>query len=262
MNKIVNSFLFSLCCFLASCGNSDDPVAESSTMHITSCYVVNNNTLSENLSSPIGLYITTVDNKPYGDSYRNYASLVHGNWMMNAPVYVENKGLVYSYYPYSESDTSPIVSLDMTKQVDLLYVKKPIEIGSGSASLSIQLSHALSQIVVSVEGEEISSLSLTSSPVSGNFNICTGAFEELSTGEMTSYSNKILLVPHLCNQADLKIRLKGGKEYTYAISDMDYVQGESYTYKFKLTENREQLQITSVTVESWVTGSVFEDYLK
>lgn len=118
MNKIVNSFLFSLCCFLASCGNSDDPVAESSTMHITSCYVVNNNTLSENLSSPIGLYITTVDNKPYGDSYRNYASLVHGNWMMNAPVYVENKGLVYSYYPYSESDTSPIVSLDMTKQVD------------------------------------------------------------------------------------------------------------------------------------------------
>lgn len=39
-------------------------------------------------------------------------------------------------------------------------------------------------------------------------------------------------------------------------------KGESYTYKFKLTENREQLQITSVTVENWVTGSVFEDYLK
>ena len=262
MNKIVNVFLFSLCYFFVSCGNSDEPMAESSAMHIASCYVVNNNTLSENLSSPIGLYITTVDNKPYGDSYRNYASLVHGNWMMNTPVYEESRGLVYSYYPYSESDTSPIVSLDLANQVDLLYVKKPIEVSSGSASLSIQLSHALSQIVVSVEGEEISSLSLTSLPVKGSFNICTGAFEDLSMGEITSYSNEMLIVPHLCNQADLRISLKGGREYTYAISNMDYVQGESYTYKFKLNEDREQLQITSVGVEDWVPGSIHEDYLR
>ena len=86
MNKIVNVFLFSLCYFFVSCGNSDELMAGSSAMHIASCYVVNNNTLSENLSSPIGLYITTVDNKPYGDSYRNYASLVHGNWIPTIPI--------------------------------------------------------------------------------------------------------------------------------------------------------------------------------
>ena len=66
----------------------------------------------------------------------------------------------------------------------------------------------------------------------------------------------------MCNQADLRISLKGGREYTYAISNMDYVQGESYTYKFKLNEDREQLQITSVGVEDWVPGSIHEDYLR
>lgn len=79
-----------------------------------------------------------------------------------------------------------------------------------------------------MEGEEISSLSLTSSPVSGNFNICTGAFEELSTGEMTSYSNKILLVPHLCNQADLKIRLKGVKNILMQYPIWTMYKGELY----------------------------------
>lgn len=37
---------------------------------------------------------------------------------------------------------------------------------------------------------------------------------------------------------------------------------EGYTYKFKLNEDREQLQITSVGVEDWVKGSIHEDYLR
>lgn len=247
--------------FLVSCSGENDPAAETDTMQIKSCSVISNDVLSENLASPIGLYILTEDNEPYAnESYKNSASLTQGKWVIDIPVYIAGKGLVYAYYPYSLSDTYPGMKVDMSRQIDILYCKAPPIIGVGSSSLSLELSHALSQIVVTVENEEVESLAF-SSPQYGTFNVCTGTFSDLINGNVKSTSGKLFIIPHLCTDSELKFRLGNGIEYTYAISNMSFSPGENYTYQFKLNANREQLEIGSITVEDWVSDSIFQDYI-
>ncbi len=255
----VSALLCILIGSLVSCSGGD-PTAETHVMQIKSCSVRENNILSDNFSSPIGLYILTEDNKPYAnESYKNSASLAHGKWVINTPVYITGKGLVYSYFPYALSDNTPEISVDMNQQVDVLYSKSPAIINVGTSALSLELSHALSQIVVSVENEEVESLSL-SSPATASLNICTGIFSNSVTGKVSSLSKELLIVPHLCKES-LVIRLKNGNEYTYAISNANFSPGERYTYDFKLNANREKLEINSVTVEEWVSGGNHSGYL-
>lgn len=247
---------------LFSCNGNDSSNTELPTMSIKSCFVIENNNQSENFSSPIGLYILTEDKKPYDkDSYKNFASLIHGNWQVNTPVYITGKGLVYAYYPYRTTDSSPLLAINMGDQDDLLYCKVPSPIEAGNSAPSLKLSHALSQIVVTVENEEIVSISLTS-PLTGSFNICSGIFTDLVHGKVSSPSGQLLVIPHIATQTEMKIQLKNGNEYRYAISHMEYVAGENYTYQFKLNASREKLEFTSVTVEDWINDFVFQDYLK
>lgn len=249
---------------MACGGGNEDPLLEKpeETFKIASCMVKESDFLVENFSSPIGLYILDENKLPYDpDALVNNASLVHGSWVLNRPVYVTGKGVVYAYYPYSLSDVLPSLGIDMTKQVDILYTKVPATIDIGSSAMALELAHALSQIVVTVEGEEVKSLSLSSSPLSGRFNVCTGQFEVLSNGVVSGSSDKLLVFPHLCS-AELKITLLSGVEYTYAIDSQTYVAGENYTYEFKLNANRERLEILSVSVADWINDFYFQDFLK
>ena len=250
-------FLFAIF-FLASCGKEENEPPVENRMDISSCYVVSNNIQSENFSSPIGLYILSEDNTPYDDGLY-YASLVSGTWSINAPVYVTKKGLVYAYYPYRSDYELPLMAVNMSDQVDILYSKTSSAIAQGSSSLSIRLYHALSQLTVSVENEEVSGISLQS-PITGKFDICSGGFSELVSGDVAASSGKLLIVPH-SSTAEIKISLKDGKEYTYSVSGMSFVAGENYTYQFKLNANREKLEITSFTIEDWINDKVHNDYL-
>lgn len=236
-----------------------DPVGPS--LRINSCMTIEDENANENLLSPIGLYVTTEENQPYnGDSYRNYATLTHGQWLINAPIYIIGKGLVFAYYPYNASDQLPSLSVDMSTQTDLLCQKVPLTIDSGSEGIAIELSHMLSQIIVTVENEEVESISLTS-PATGVFNLFTGDFSDLQDDEVTVHSDHLLVIPHSAD-TDMTICLKNGERYLYSLSGTTYIGGESYTYSFKLNKYREKLEITSVTVKDWISGFIHQDYLR
>lgn len=264
MKKLLFSLL-AFCLVFVSCSKESAPVENGeSRMEISSCYVVkNNNTLSENFASPIGLYILTEDNLPYDNSsYKNSASLISGQWKINAPVYVEKPGKVYAYYPYKSGDNPEALAVDMTGQVDILYSKASTPIAPASSSLSVKLYHALSQVTVSVENEEIAGLSLLA-PLTGQFNACTGVFSQQTTGVVSSSSGKLLLIPHIpAGDTEMSIRLKGGTEYMYSLSGMDFQPGENYTFQFKLNANRETLEITSISIEDWINDNIYNDYLR
>lgn len=264
MNDIRNLYmLFSLLiCIASSCSDGREPVEDMSTMTINSCYVLENNSLSVSFASPIGLYLLTEDNEPYdSDSYKNSANLVHSKWEITTPVYIVGKGLVYAYYPYRPGDGLPIMDIDMKDQTDILYAKVPSVIETGNSSLALKLFHALSQVAVAVEGEEVASITLYS-PSTATFDICTGSFDELKYNEVSCSSGQLLIIPHHLSKGEMKIRLKSGTEYAYEISNMEFSSGENYTYSFKLNSNREKLEITSVTVEDWINDFTHQDYLR
>lgn len=251
--------LFFVCLIAASCSNEDNE--NNAEMSISSCYVMkNSSTQLESFSSPIGMYILTEDGQPY-ESGTYYANYVSGAWSMNTPVYVTKKGSVYTYFPYKSGDNLPNLSLSLADQVDFLYSKVATSIAPGSSSLTIKLYHALSQLSVSIEGEEIASLSLQS-PATCKFNICTGVFTGTVLGTVTAQSGQMLVVPHTAAGTELKIVLKDGKEYTYPVSGTNYRTGENYTYQFQLNENRETLEIVSFSVEDWISDEIYHDYLR
>lgn len=232
-------------------------------MSITSCYVVKNDIQSESFSSPIGLYILSETGQPYNeDSYKNSASYLSGSWALNSPVLITQKGMLYAYYPYpASSNELPNLTVDMSKQVDLLYSKTPSIMSTGASSLSVKLHHAMSQVTVEVVGEEVSSLSIYS-PLTGKFNICSGAFTGLNYGVVGAPSESLLIVPHSATGTELNIKLKNGDEYTYSVDGMMFRPGENYTYQFTLQDNREFLEIQSVSVEEWVNDFTHNDYLR
>ena len=171
-----------LCLITAACGGDENDGKTEPEMKINSCYVVSSSSgQSENFSSPVGMYITSEAGQPYEGSGVWSASYNSGAWAMDKPVYVTKAGKVYAYYPYSSNDSPPVLPLDMTKQTDVLYSRVASPIAPGSVSLSVKLYHALSKLVVSVKGEEVTGLSL-SSPVTCRFNICTGEFTDLQSG--------------------------------------------------------------------------------
>ena len=231
-------------------------------LRIYSCMTIENENVSENLLSPIGLLVTTNDGVPYNeDSYKTYATLIHSQWLIQTPIYITGKGLVRAYYPYEESAQLPILDIDLKHQVDLLYQKAPINIDAGSEGVDIELSHALSQVVVTVENEEVESLSLQA-PAKSKFDILTGEFSDLQNGEVSSKGGQLLLIPHSIDNAEMTIRLKNGESYIYALSATTYKSGENYTYSFKLNKYREKLEILSVSVKDWITGFRHQDYLR
>lgn len=247
---------------LAACGGNDPELVQGDKMSINSCYVMRSNSLSENFSSPIGLYILAPDGAPYNaDSYKNSASLISGSWSVTTPVYIMGSGLLYAYYPYSIVDNPPTLNVNVSNQVDMLYNKIPSSIAPGSSSLSIKLYHAMSQLQVNIEDEEISELSFYS-PRSGKFNICTGVFSNLIYGDVVASSGQMLIVPHRVSGAELHITLEDGAEYSYPLDGMTFSPGENYTYQFELNENRERLEIQSFSVEEWVNDFIYNDYLR
>ena len=251
--------LLSVCLIAASC--SSDDKAGNAEMSISSCYVMkNNSTRLESFSSPIGMYVLTEDGQLYGDG-TYYASYSSGAWSMNSPVYVTKAGSVYSYFPYKSGDTPPDLTVNMNDQEDFLYSKVAASIAPGSSSLSVKLYHALSQLTVSVEGEEIASLSLQS-PTTCKLNICTGVFTGSVPGKVTAQSGQLLVIPHTAVGTEIKIVLKDGKEYAYPVSGTNYRTGENYTYLFQLNENREKLRIVSFSVEDWINDEPHKDYLR
>lgn len=263
MKKLLFSLFVSLS-FLSCSKDSAPAEREEKQMSISSCYVVkNDNTQSENFASPIGLYILSEDNLPYDNvSYKNSASLVTGQWKIAAPVYVEKPGKVYAYYPYQSGDSPEALAVNMTNQVDLLYSKAVASIAPGSSSLSVKLHHALSQITVTVEDEEVSGLSL-SSPLTGEFNVCTGSIKLLTTGVLDVSTGSLLIVPHApAANTEMAIRLKSGSGYRYSLAGMEFKPGENYTFAFKLNANRETLEITSFSVENWISDKIYNDYLR
>lgn len=252
---------------LASCGNDGSAIPggkDDMQMSISSCYIVkNDNSQSENFSSPIGLYLLSEDNQPYDNvSYKNSAGLVGGQWKITVPVYVEKPGKVYAYYPYQSGDDPEALAVNMANQVDLLYSKAAASIAPGSSSLSVKLHHALSQITVAVENEEVSGLSLLS-PMTGNFNVCTGSFTRLASGEVNVSSDNLLIVPHVpATGTEMTIHLKKGTDYRYSLAGMDLKPGETYVFKFKLNADRETLEIASFSVVDWVVRENHVDYLR
>ncbi|MFP5155045.1 fimbrillin family protein [Bacteroides clarus] len=233
-------------------------------MSISSCYVVkNDNSQSENFASPIGLYLLSEDNQPYDNaSYKNSASLVGEQWKIAIPVYVEKPGKVYAYYPYQSGDDPEALVVNMANQVDLLYSKTVANISPGSSSLSVKLHHALSQITVAVENEEVAGLSLLS-PMTGKFNVCVGSFTQLTSGVVNVSSGNLLIVPHVpAVDAEMTICLKNGSCYQYSLAGMDLKPGETYVFKFKLNANRETLEIASFSVQDWVVRENHVDYLR
>lgn len=267
MRNLLCFFFLSSCLLLVSCskdGNNEPTEREEIKMSINSCYVVkNDNSQSENFDSPIGLYLLSENNQPYDNiSYKNSASLLGGQWKIAIPVYVEKTGKVYSYYPYQSGDNPEALAINMANQVDLLYSKVVANIAPGSSSLSVKLHHALSQITVIVEGEEVSGISLVS-PLTAEFNVCTGFFVQQVTGVVNVNSDNLLIIPHApAVNTEMTIRLKNGSSYQYSLAGMDLKQGETYVFKFKLNANRETLEITSFSVVDWVVRENHVDYLR
>ena len=261
----MKKYVFPILCSLvfSACGSSDpDPTVQDDELSISSCHVVVSNNLSENFSSPIGLYILDGSGQPYDPtSYKNSASLISGNWLVSTPVYITGAGKLYAYYPYSSSDNLPSLNVDVSNQVDLLYSKNPVSIGFNSSSLSIKLYHALSQLQVSVEDEEISQLSVRF-PLTGKFNIMSGLYSDLVYGQASSSTGKMLVIPHIASGAELAITLKSGSQYTYSLDGKSFSAGENYTYQFKLSESKEKLEFRSISVEDWVSDFIHKDYLK
>lgn len=265
--RILQCFFPLVCLILVSCSkdNSDIPSCkEEIQMSISSCYVVkNDNSQSENFASPIGLYLLSEDNQPYDNaSYKNSASLVGEQWKIAIPVYVEKPGKVYAYYPYQSGDDPEALVVNMANQVDLLYSKTVANISPGSSSLSVKLHHALSQITVAVENEEVAGLSLLS-PMTGKFNVCVGSFTQLTSGVVNVSSGNLLIFPHVpAVDAEMTICLKNGSCYQYSLAGMDLKPGETYVFKFKLNANRETLEIASFSVQDWVVRENHVDYLR
>lgn len=266
MRKLL-CFFFLSSLILVSCSkdsNNEPAEREEMKMSISSCHVVkNDNSQSENFASPIGLYLLSEDNQPYDNiSYKNSASLVGGQWKIAVPVYVEKSGKVYSYYPYHSGDNPEALVINMINQVDLLYSKTVANIVPGSSSLSVKLHHALSQITVTVEGEEVSGISLVS-PLTAEFNVCTGLFSQQVTGVVNVSSDKLLIIPHIpATNTEMTIRLKNGSSYQYSLTGTSLKPGETYVFKFKLNANRETLEITSFSVVDWVVRENHVDYLR
>lgn len=261
MKRIIY-ILFSLSFLFTSCSDDGEPDAKTSAMSINSCYVLESNNIAENFASPIGLYVLNEDNQPYDpDSYKNSANLIHSDWQISTPVYVVGKGLVYAYYPYRPADSLPLMDIDMQQQTDILYTKVPSPIEPGNSALTLKLYHALSQIMISVEDEEVASVALYS-PVTATLDICTSLFSNLKYNEVSCSSGQLLIIPHKMSKGEMKICLKSGNTYTYEISNMGFSPGENYTYKFKLNSNREKLEISSVTVENWINDYTHNDYLR
>lgn len=268
MEKILSTlFIVTMLAIIYSCSepaNGEEPPEPipARALQINSCMTIENENVNENLLSPIGLLVTTTDGNPYNEeSYKTYATLTHSQWIIQSPVYITGQGLVRAYYPYEASAALPILEIDLKNQVDLLYQKSPIGIDAGSEGVNIELSHALSQVNVNVEYEDVASLSLHA-PVKSNFNIITGAFNDMQYGEVTAQGGQLLLIPHSLDNADLIITLKNGESYTYSLSSVTYNSGENYTYSFQLNKYREKLEIISITIKDWVTGFIHQDYLR
>ena len=119
----------------------------------------------------------------------------------------------------------------------------------------------MSQLVVSVKGEEVTGLSL-SSPVTCRFNICTGEFTDLQSGQVASTGGRLFVVPHVTVGKEMLITLKSGKQYTYSVDGTEFRAGESYTYEFQLNEDRDKLEILDISVEDWINDNNYNDYLR
>lgn len=260
MKKVI--FPLALCLITAACGGDENDGKTEPEMKISSCYVVSSSSgQSENFSSPVGMYITSEAGQPYEGSGVWSASYKSGAWAMDKPVYVTKAGKVYAYYPYSSNDSPPVLPLDMTKQTDVLYSRVAFPIAPGSVSLSVKLYHALSKLVVSVKGEEVTGLSL-SSPVTCRFNISTGEFTDLQSGQVASTGGRLFVVPHVTVGKEMLITLKSGKQYTYSVDGTEFRAGESYTYEFQLNEDRDKLEILDISVEDWINDNNYNDYLR
>lgn len=246
---------------IAACGGDENGGTEPE-MKISSCYVVSSSSgQSENFFFPVGMYITSEAGQPYEGSGVWSANCNSGAWTMDKPVYVTKAGKVYAYYPYSSNDTPPVLPLDMTKQTDVLYSRVASPIAPGSVSLSIKLYHALSKVVVSVKGEEVTGLSLPS-PVTCRFDICTGEFTDLQSGQVVSTGGRLFVVPHITVGKEMLITLKSGKQYTYSVDGTEFRTGESYSYEFRLNEDRDKLEILDISVEDWINDNNYNDYLR
>ena len=252
-------------CFLLSFLFSCDPATESPQevegLSVKSCTVRALSSEQETIApSPLRIWVVGASYSAYDGDICRLLTNLNQTWNLSAPVYVQGTsiGYVYACYP-ADLSTSTTQAIDMQLQSDLLYCKNPVEFASGKSSVNLVLHHALSRIVVKVDNQTVTGLSIES-PIRANFDVLTGNFADLATGTVTSTDSTLLIIPHSKELSQLKINLDNGKTYTYSITNSSFSSEKSYVYGFVLNENREQLSVKTVTIEPWIEEK-YQDYL-
>lgn len=255
------SFIILASFLLLSCERSSEIEVAHEELSVSSC-VVSSRAVEQTpaTSSPICVWALNSSKLPYNGNATRLLSLRNGLWSLDTPIYVDTNtsGYLYACYP-ANHNTSTTQDIDMQLQSDLLYCKNPVEFASGKSSVNLVLHHALSRIVVKVDNQTVTGLSIES-PIRANFDVLTGNFADLATGTVTSTDSTLLIIPHSKELSQLKINLDNGKTYTYSITNSSFSSEKSYVYGFVLNENREQLSVKTVTIEPWIEEK-YQDYL-
>ena len=255
-------FICVLSFLLFSCEKGSERSQALEAMSVNSCTVRSATSEEAIAHSPLRLWIVGENTTAYDGNVCRLLTSLNGIWSLDVPVYVQgqSKGYVYAYFPYDKSATNiAAIPVDMNEQQDLLYSKSPAELTTGKSSISLSLSHALSKIVVTVDGATVKGL-LLNSPITGTFNVLEGSFTNTTIGTVLSSSSELFVIPHTNAISQLNISLSNGKDYIYSISNSNFMEEKSYVYNFILNENREQLTLQTVTIQPWIEET-YQDYL-
>lgn len=254
--KMRNTILYIfVCLLLISCDKEE--VSGGTYMDVKTCI---DSASGKALTSPIWMLILDKDENAYYNTESRILSYSANNkWLFNEAVKMRENGdsaYVYAYYPYDNSH-SHIKNVNVADQIDIMYSKSTYKFDQHP--ISISFNHILTKIIVSVSRKTVQNLSLFA-PNSAKFDVLTGKLSFTSLGEVFSSNSELLILPHVINNADLKIRIDN-KLYTYSLKNKNFISGEKYVFNFIIDETKDILKLSSLSVEDWKDQKPYEDYL-
>ncbi len=218
------------------------------------------------VSDAVGTVYTTV-NTPY---------TLNGTVWQGTDIWLnDTPAMVSAYYPYSSTTDPTAISMDCTKNFDLLYVAYDEDntVNNYRPKATIALKHAMSifrlSIFSSIGAATISAVELSGEAIrkAGTLNTLTGKYtfsttatdilraEGLSVSVSQDINNPTTLdfyvLPTGTDNSYLIITLTiDDKNYTATVSNRPFSQGRIYEFPLELGDGR-VLTVSSVMVKEW-----------
>lgn len=165
---------------------------------------------------------------------------------------------IYAFAPQSSATNPANIPLSLTPLTDYLVSDRYIATNK-EPNISIDMNHILSKINVTIDGNKVTSLSVSGQPATGSYNLLTGEMTKSNSSDLISGKEYVYIFPSTTKLTfDI---VYNGKSYTYNASSKEYQKGKEYSYKLKLDVSGNLTISGDVTVKPWepaedVNGSI------